>query len=714
MTVFRIEAEDMDLKVYRLESKSFASGGRFIGLTGGEPTETGTASFNFSGSSGLYDVVIGYFDETDGVSHLEVSKQGTATLDFNQNFGSTGATSQTLTSKTIATGISINSGETIQIQGSEDRGEPARIDYIEFTSVTNSASGNNDPIRIEAETMTLKGYRSEQNSSASGGKIVGLKGGTLTDTGTASFTFTGSSGFYDIAVGYFDETDGSSHLEVRKQGTLINEFDFDQNLGSPLANAQTRTRRTIATQLEVNQGETIQIQAKESNGEPARFDYIEFIPVQTATNDGTDGADSLTGDAKDNTINALGGDDTLNGGAGDDKLNGGSGIDTVDYSQETNGIIANLNTGIVLAPIYGTLTKPKIMPLGDSITAGKHTVTPTPGAYRIQLSADFSNDGLSVDFVGSQSNGPNSLKDKDHEGHPGWTIDEIASLVNGGILSTYKPDVVLLMIGTNDALGKGGNTISGMSADLSRLIDKITQQLPKTQLLVSSVAPIDSSIRGQTKANKAKDFNKLIPDIVNDKIAQGKNVTFVNAGGSLTLSDLVTDGLHPKAEGYDKIGNAWYDAIVDKDTLTGIENIIGTDFNDRLTGSAGTNTIEGGAGNDTLTGGAGADTFAYNAPSEGRDTITDFSADDIFKISASNFGGGLVAGINLSMSASATGVFVSSANPVALGTSANFLYSTATGLLSFDVDGSGSKAALSLATLTATPSLSTAQFYISA
>jgi len=33
--------------------------------------------------------------------------------------------------------------------------------------------------------------------------------------------------------------------------------------------------------------------------------------------------------------------------------------------------------------------------------------------------------------VGSLSNGPNSLGDKDHEGHSGWRIDEIASSING-------------------------------------------------------------------------------------------------------------------------------------------------------------------------------------------------------------------------------------------------------------------------------------------
>src|SRR3546814_9039298 len=43
------------------------------------------------------------------------------------------------------------------------------------------------------------------------------------------------------------------------------------------------------------------------------------------------------------------------------------------------------------------------------------------------------------------------------------------------------------------------------------------------------------------------------------------------------------------------------------DTLTGVENVTGSNFNDTLTGDTGSNVLNGGNGNDTLIGGAGAD-----------------------------------------------------------------------------------------------------------
>jgi VCBS repeat-containing protein len=79
------------------------------------------------------------------------------------------------------------------------------------------------------------------------------------------------------------------------------------------------------------------------------------------------------------------------------------------------------------------------------------------------------------------------------------------------------------------------------------------------------------------------------------------------------------------------------------DTLTAIENLVGSDFNDNLIGDNNSNIITGGLGNDvlkgeggddfligglgnnTLTGGSGADTFQWLKGNSGHDVITDFT-----------------------------------------------------------------------------------------
>src|SRR5688500_4322750 len=89
----------------------------------------------------------------------------------------------------------------------------------------------------------------------------------------------------------------------------------------------------------------------------------------------------------------------------------------------------------------------RVMPLGDSITEG----TQVPGGYRTGLWQRMAAGGYRVDYVGSQFNGPGGLGDHDHEGHPGWRIDQIDANI-AGWMNAYTPRTVLLHIGTNDVL----------------------------------------------------------------------------------------------------------------------------------------------------------------------------------------------------------------------------------------------------------------------
>jgi Ca2+-binding RTX toxin-like protein len=158
------------------------------------------------------------------------------------------------------------------------------------------------------------------------------------------------------------------------------------------------------------------------------------------------------------------------------------------------------------------------------------------------------------------------------------------------------------------------------------------------------------------------------------------------------------------------------------DTLSGFENLTGSEFNDTLTGTSGNNVLtglggndklNGGDGNDTLVGGLGADTltggngedlFFYLSAKEGGDTIQDFVVtDDTLGFSASGFGGGLVAGEHL---VSGT-TFIASAAPTATTDAGTFLYNTGTHDLLWDGDGSGGGAAVQIVHFTTAVALTT-------
>ena len=192
----------------------------------------------------------------------------------------------------------------------------------------------------------------------------------------------------------------------------------------------------------------------------------------------------------------------------------------------------------------------KVMPLGDSITDG-YTV---PGGYRIGLWQRFVSNKYTVDFVGSQSNGPASLGDHDHEGHPGWRIDQIDANVVGW-LNTYQPHTVLLHIGTNDILQN--DDVANAPNRLSALIDHITATVPSAEVFVAQIIPIGNS--GQDA--EVQTYNAAIPGIVSSKVSAGKHVHLVDQYDALTTADLA-DGVHPNAGGYDKMAAVWYSALL--------------------------------------------------------------------------------------------------------------------------------------------------------
>ncbi|HOP99321.1 MAG TPA: SGNH/GDSL hydrolase family protein [Acetivibrio clariflavus] len=168
-------------------------------------------------------------------------------------------------------------------------------------------------------------------------------------------------------------------------------------------------------------------------------------------------------------------------------------------------LISAIIGGMFAVPSFGAGRTIKIMPVGDSCTEGMGD--PDMGGYRTELYRLYTEAGLSIDFVGSNRRGPNSLPDKDNEGHSGWTIPQIASNIDNW-LNTYNPDVVLLWIGGNDVLQGRVNT-----EGLSNLIDQIFRTKPNVTIFVADYYPWPEQV---------KQYNATIPGVVQQKANAGK------------------------------------------------------------------------------------------------------------------------------------------------------------------------------------------------
>ncbi len=204
----------------------------------------------------------------------------------------------------------------------------------------------------------------------------------------------------------------------------------------------------------------------------------------------------------------------------------------------------------------------------------------------------------------------------------------------------------------------------------------------------------------------------------NDRFAgTAGNETFLGGGGNNTVDYGAAAG---PVKASLLTGRATGQGI---DHFSNIHNLLGSAFADKLTGEAGDNLLSGGAGNDTLVGVGGCDTlvggagvdqlysvgecadFRFNSLADAGDRIHGFNhAIDWLEFSAAGFGGGLVAGMDM------TQRFVDGAR--ANQAHGEFLYNHTTGALFWDADGTGAGAKVLVAVLLGAPELTAADLYI--
>ena len=167
-----------------------------------------------------------------------------------------------------------------------------------------------------------------------------------------------------------------------------------------------------------------------------------------------------------------------------------------------------------------------VLPLGDSITEG-YLPSGANGGYRVELFRQAVRAGKNITFVGTQMNGPTTVENRTfprrHEGRGGYTIagggqGAIAGTVTDTAISMYRPNIVLLMIGTNDI--NGNINVSTAPTRLGQLIDEIIADAPAALVVVATIIPIANDGTNQRIPN----YNAAIPGLVATRVAAGKHV----------------------------------------------------------------------------------------------------------------------------------------------------------------------------------------------
>ncbi|KAK2669954.1 SGNH hydrolase superfamily [Fusarium oxysporum f. sp. vasinfectum] len=187
----------------------------------------------------------------------------------------------------------------------------------------------------------------------------------------------------------------------------------------------------------------------------------------------------------------------------------------------------------------------RILPLGASIVSG--VGSSTGNGFRKPLRDQLRYKGWDVNMVGSKQNG--NMKDRDHEGTSGFTIDEARNAAHNSY--GYKPNVVVMNLGTNDA---NQGKVDGASNRLEGLLNDLwnADGMSKTYVVVSSVLR-----RNDDKAeSNRKQINEQYKKLITRLKSTGKPITYVDI--DIPLNEL-TDGIHPNDAGHKKMAiKFWY------------------------------------------------------------------------------------------------------------------------------------------------------------
>ena len=341
---------------------------------------------------------------------------------------------------------------------------------------------------------------------------------------------------------------------------------------------------------------------------------------------GGDGADHLIGGIGNDLLDGGAGNDHLEGGANDDTLIGGKGADLLEGGDGNDTYrFGNADGNDVINDTSGT---DKIVYIGDDDYAFKvlnferlNSTNPAVAIDGIANDLRITLDGTIIDVIHQYSDPASatpaapgtgaieSFQFDDGAKYLGFRLSEKSYVLNADssaiVTGTNAAEIIASSNAGGTLNGNGGSDLLFGAAGIDNLNGG-----DGNDLLVGGA--------GNDFLNGGNDNDWLAGGTGDDTMDGGAgNDTATYAGAvSGTTTGVTVNLLTGKATGADQ----------GTDTLTNIENIYGSIYNDVLTGDDTANILAGNAGNDTLNGNGGADRLDGGA---GNDTLNGGAGADI-------------------------------------------------------------------------------------
>jgi Ca2+-binding RTX toxin-like protein len=337
---------------------------------------------------------------------------------------------------------------------------------------------------------------------------------------------------------------------------------------------------------------------------------------------GYGGNDVLHGDAGNDTLDGGTGNDILDGGAGADALIGGDGVDTAIYTTSLAGVVVNLQTG---TGVGGDAQGDTLASIENLIGSNFDDVlTGSAGANILDGGAgdDILAGGAGADkLIGGA--GVNTL---DYgASNAGVTVNLVAATAAGGdaagdifsgiqnITGSAFNDVLTGDAGNNVLIsGAGDDKLSGgAGADVLNGGDGSDTAIYATSAAAVSVnLRIGTNSGGDAAGDTLVGIENIVGSTFNDSFVSGLDANAFDGGAGIDTVDYAASAA---AVSVDLTAHTALGGDATADALNNIENLRGTAFADFLAGNEFVNVIEGGAGADKMRGWAGDDTLNGDA-----------------------------------------------------------------------------------------------------
>ena len=530
---------------------TFTSGDQLTG-TGTNPTLTilwqkDTANINTVQPTLLKDVsTLNATLVGNNLTVLSTFVTGLKTVNINDTSGDLTMTNLQSALETISINRSLSGSDaTFTIADAALAGTEDAL-AIKLNQVVPGAAPNFNTVLAVSNLSKTGGYEKVSVNSAGFDNTIEI-GGVL---GLKSLTITG-----DKAL----TLDGATSLD--KTVTLVDANTFDADL--------TVTNVTPTGDLEFKGG----------------------LKVDTFTLDTDAGNHTLSGGAGEDNL-TVGGDNTVKVSGGDDDDR----ITFIDGFTKTDIIAGDAGVNTLA---FGTSADAEAITAEDANITGIQTLALTaPGTATKTLRADFFGNDVNTVTLEDGTAGAYTIRYNTGENTLNiWNKTGALSLATNGTATTDK--VTVNLVGDpGDAGATNDIKIGGIKLNP---VDGTTKLFTESLVIDSSDAATVHTITGGITFNEEPTVTETVTVTGNS----GLTVNGAIVADTVDASALTgTTGLTMQT----KIGNAANGATV-LGSLTGVNKLQGSIFNDQIKAGGAGDTLTGNAGADTLTGGAGVDTF---------------------------------------------------------------------------------------------------------